>query len=56
MALKKIQKGPLKNSFAVETWKLEKTLFEIYQNNTVMGIYLKKQFLYSFSFQNVPLL
>ena len=34
---KKKSKCPLKKSCAAETEKLENTLFEIYQNNTVIS-------------------
>ena len=34
---KKIKKVPRKKSCTAETDKLEKTLFEMYQNNTVIG-------------------
>ena len=49
--------SPEKKLYSAETWKLKKTLFERYQNNTAIGgglPHLKIIFLYSISFHNVP--
>ena len=48
--IKNSKMSPIINS---GNWKLEKTLFERYHNYTAIKL---KQFVYSFSFQNVPLI
>ena len=51
MALKKLKRF-LKKSCIAETGKLEKTRYEMYQNNTVVGWlpnFLKRRFLHEFS-------